>query len=229
MTETTQESAGAAWALAEQQAQANEPEAQKRARTQAEQSNWPLSSAAQNQLLTFMTKALHATSVISVGTGSVLEALALAAGLDDNGQLTAVDSSARGITAIREQIGKINARPDDLQGGEDDSEKRQKHITLRAVNADPSVFLPRLNPSSYDLIVVSGDKDNYLPTFKQASYLLKDRGFIIFTDIIGSGVSTPDNTKPAIMRNLMESVEASDDFTSVLTATGTGLLIATRI
>ena len=44
---------------------------------------------------------VNATSVIAVGTGSVVETLQLVNGLDNSGQLTAVDSSSQGIALIR--------------------------------------------------------------------------------------------------------------------------------
>ena len=67
-------------------------------------------------------------------------------GLDNAGQLTAVDSSTQGIALIRKLFNRLS----------DDTE-----TTLRAVNASAGVFLPRLNAENYDLIVVAGDPENY--------------------------------------------------------------------
>ena len=65
-----------------------------------------------------------------IGTGSVVETMQLINGLDNAGQLTAVDSSTQGIALIRKLFNRLS----------DDTE-----TTLRAVNASAGVFLPRLN------------------------------------------------------------------------------------
>ena len=51
---------------------------------------------------------VNATSVIAVGTGSVVETLQLVNGLDNSGQLTAVDSSSQGIALIRTLFNRLS-------------------------------------------------------------------------------------------------------------------------
>ena len=80
-----------------------------------------------------------------MGTGSLVETLQLAYALDNKGQLTAVDSTAQGITLIRKAFAEL---------------QDETATTLRAVNAPASVFLPRLNANDYDLIVVAGDAES---------------------------------------------------------------------
>ena len=65
--------------------------------------------------------------MIAIGTGSVVETMQLINGLDNAGQLTAVDSSTQGIALIRKLFNRLS----------DDTE-----TTLRAVNASAGVFLP---------------------------------------------------------------------------------------
>ena len=90
----------------------------------------PQGSAAQAELLRMLVRMLDASSVIVIGTGSVVETMQLINGLDNAGQLTAVDSSTQGIALIRKLFNRLS----------DDTE-----TTLRAVNASADVFLPRLN------------------------------------------------------------------------------------
>lgn len=66
-------------------------------RTHAEEAGIPQGSAAQAELLRMLVHMVNATSVIAVGTGSVVETLQLVNGLDNSGQLTAVDSSSQGL------------------------------------------------------------------------------------------------------------------------------------
>ena len=96
-------------------------------RTHAEEAGIPQGSAAQAELLRMLVHMVDASSVIAVGTGSVVETLQLVNGLDNKGQLTAVDSSSQGIALIRTLFNRLS---DETQ------------TTLRAVNAPVNVFLP---------------------------------------------------------------------------------------
>ena len=191
-------------------------------RTVAEENGIPQGSAAQAELLRMLVRMLNASSVIAIGTGSVVETMQLINGLDGTGQLTAVDSSAQGISLIRKLFNRLS----------DETE-----TTLRAVNASAGVFLPRLNAENYDLIVVAGDSENYAAAFAQAPRLLKPHAAIVFTDVLAfdaatsaGGVLNPANrdAKSIAMRELLETVESDERFTTALTPTGTGLLIAVK-
>ena len=99
-------------------------------RTHAEEAGIPQGSAAQAELLRMLVHMVDASSVIAVGTGSVVETLQLVNGLDNKGQLTAVDSSSQGIALIRTLFNRLS---DETQ------------TTLRAVNAPVNVEqAPRL-------------------------------------------------------------------------------------
>ena len=187
-------------------------------RTAAEEAGIPQGSAAQAELLRMLVRMLDASSVIAIGTGSVVETMQLINGLDNAGQLTAVDSSTQGIALIRKAFAELQDETD---------------TTLRAVNAPASVFLPRLNANDYDLIVVAGDAENYAATFAQASRLLRAHGVIVFTDVLaledgqGGMINPADRSDKAIaMRELLTTVEDDEGFESTLTPDGTGLLIA---
>ena len=186
-------------------------------RTAAEEAGIPQGSAAQAELLRMLVRMLDASSVIAIGTGSVVETMQLINGLDNAGQLTAVDSSTQGIALIRKAFAELQDETDS---------------TLRAVNAPASVFLPRLNANDYDLIVVAGDAENYAATFAQASRLLRVHGVIVFTDVLaledgqGGVINPADRSDKAIaMRELLTTVEDDEGFESTLTPDGTGLLI----
>jgi predicted O-methyltransferase YrrM len=207
-----------AWEFTEAHARERESNLIGNAREAAEQSGQAQGSAAQAQLLGVLVQLTGASSIIAVGTGSLVETLQLACALNGTGQLTAVDSTAQGITMIRKAFS-------DLQDGVD--------TTLRAVNAPASMFLPRLNANDYDLIVVAGDAENYAATFAQASRLLRDHGVIAFTDALaldgeqGGVINAVDRSDKAVaMRELITTVEDDEEFESTLTPDGTGLLIA---
>lgn len=210
------------WEFAENHALARQTEALQAARMRAEEAGFSQGSAAQAELLATLVHVTDASSVIVVGTGSIVETMQLINGLNGAGQLTAVDSSEQGIVLIRSLFAS-------LADG--------TATKLRAVNAPAGVFLPRLNGDDYDLIVVAGDAANYAATFAQAPRLLRAHGTVVFTDVLAldgqdtsGGVLNPANRngKAVAMRELIETVESDERFTSTITPTGTGLLIAVK-
>lgn len=211
-----------AWEYIEDRAFARQSPLVQEVRAWAEESGIPQGPAAQGELLRAFVHITSATSVISVGTGSVIEILQMIEGMEGNGQLTAVDSSAQGIALVRRLFARLS---DETQ------------TSLRAVNANPGVFLPRLNGGVYDLIVVGGDASNYDATFVQAHRLLKPHGLIAFTDVLAfdsantnGGVLNPaDRSDKAVaMRNLINVVQEDERFITTLTPSGSGLLIAVK-
>lgn len=222
MDHTTYENLAKAWDYVEEHAAARQSNELKELRIAAQEAGMPQSAAMQAALLAVLVRLTNARSVIAVGTGSLVETLELVRGLDGEGQLTAVDSSAEGIALIRKSFDRIQDETD---------------TTLRAVNATAGTFLPRLNANVYDLIVVAGDASNYASSFEQASRLLRPRGAIVFTDMLAlehddanSGVVNPADRSPkaTAMRELLETVESDEGFDTALTSTGTGLLVAVK-
>ncbi len=208
------------WASVEDDAQTHEPQDVSQIRDAATSHGLPQGSVAQGEFLEFLVRLLHVQSIITVGTGAVADIMRLVNGLDGSGQLTAVDSSDRGINAIRAMIAGI-----------DDSTE----TTLRAVRAPVDVFLPRLNAGDYDLIVVGGDISNYSRSFEQAPRLLRSGGVIVLTDAMGMadsngehGIpdSNDDSDRTMQMRELLDSVRSDERFDTTLTSIGTGTLIA---
>ncbi|MBT1163537.1 O-methyltransferase [Bifidobacterium felsineum] len=207
-----------AWEFAEDHALQREARPVAAAREVAERAGQPQGSAAQAQLLALLARITGASSVIAIGTGSLVETMQLVHALNGTGQLTAVDSTAQGIAMIRKAFSELQDNTD---------------TSLRAVNAAASVFLPRLNANDYDMIVVAGDAANYAATFAQASRLLRSHGLIAFTDALatygdhGGVLDAADRSAKAVaMRELIATVEEDENFESTLTPDGTGLLLA---
>ncbi|PLS28055.1 methyltransferase [Bifidobacterium anseris] len=220
MDKRTYDNHAKAWVCIEDHEAAREPQSVRRARELATQAELSPCPASEGFLLAAFARMTKATSAIVVGTGSLVETAQLVDGLDGAGKLTAVDSSAAGVAAIRTFFSAI-----------DDTTR----TTLRAVNAAPAVFLQRLNGNDYDLIVVAGDASNYMPVLEQAPRLLRRGGAIVFTDALAmraphakGGLTNPaDRGKKAVlMRELLERIEDDERFTSAMTPTGDGVFIA---
>lgn len=209
-----------AWECIEDHEAARETPFVRHARTLAQQAQLPACSAAVGGLLNTYETLTHASSVIVIGTGSLVETAQLVEGLHGEGKLTAVDSSVQGGAQVRML----------LKSMEDDT-----RTTLRMVNAQPGVYLQRLNGADYDLIVVCGDASNYEPAYEQAPRLLKHGGTIVFTDALAmasphakGGLTNPADRSPKamMMRGLLDRIEDDERFVTALTPAGTGLLIA---
>ena len=209
-----------AWECIEDHEAARETPFVRHARTLAQQAQLPACSAAVGGLLNTYETLTHASSVIVIGTGSLVETAQLVEGLHGEGKLTAVDSSVQGGAQVRML----------LKSMEDDT-----RTTLRMVSAQPGVHLQRLNGADYDLIVVCGDASNYEPAYEQAPRLLKHGGTIVFTDALAmasphakGGLTNPADRSPkaVMMRGLLDRIEDDERFVTALTPAGTGLLIA---
>lgn len=208
-----------AWEFVEEYASARQHDLITMARRQAAATGFPHSSAMQAALLSMLVHLTSSRSVISVGTGNLVEVAALIDGLAGHGQLTAVDSSPEGAEAIKSSVRTISEATD---------------TSLRVVHAQPGIFLPRLNAQDYDLIVVSGDAGNYPDTLAQSHRLLSEHGAIVFTDVLayGSdperGVFNPADRDAATvtMRDLLDRIADDDQFEDALIPVGTGICVA---
>lgn len=176
--------------------------------------------AAEGELLRALAKMSNASSVIVIGNGALIETIQLARGLKDSGQITVIDSTDEGIAATRKAFAEL---------------KETSSATLRAVNARADVFLPRLNANDYDMIVVAGDATDCGAAFGQAPRLLREHGFIVFMNALaladgnGGVPDAADRSERAVaMRSLIGMVEVDEEFDTVLSSTGHGMLIAVK-
>ncbi|RBP98139.1 methyltransferase [Bifidobacterium aemilianum] len=240
-----------AWDFVENTVLEGQSQDMTRLRMEAQEAGLHQGSAAQADFLKMLVALTCSTSIIAIGTGSLVETLALIDGLDrvyaggqtgsytpgpasdpkeapgphsdhSGGQLTAVDSSAQGIEAIRRLFTNLSDH---------------SRTTLRAVNAPASVFLPRLNAGVYQMIVVAGEAGNYQAAFDQASRLLSDHGLIVLTDMLamegpdaqGGLVNPADRSDKAVaMRTLLDDLVSDEGFDTSLIPVGTGLLLAQK-
>ena len=148
MNKTSYTNLAKVWQFVEDRAFSRQSPDLNEVRTAVEREGIPQGSAAQAELLSLLVHVLDASSIIAIGTASVVETLQLIDGLEGRGQLTAVDSSTEGIALIRKLFAGLSDRT---------------QTTLRAVSAPVGTYLPRLNAGDYDLIVVAGDASNYAP------------------------------------------------------------------
>ena len=222
MDKTSYANLARAWEYVEDHAYSRQTQALLDAREQAAQCGLAQGSAAQAQLLHTLACMMRSTSVITIGSGSLVEIVQLVDALHGTGQLTAVDSSTQGIALIRKMFFALSdtTQNDAARGeraGERVSAASQRH-GLR-----PDRRLRRC-----------GELFGHVCP---APRLLREHGVIVFTDMLAfegdeanGGVPNPADRsdKAVVMRQLLDMVQDDDRFESSLTPTGTGLLIAVK-
>ncbi|PJM73127.1 methyltransferase [Bifidobacterium primatium] len=216
------------WEFIENLALDNETDSLRRLRLEAEGAGFSQGSAAQACFLAFEARQIEARSVIVLGTAAVTECVHIIEALnamrpDVPRQLTAVDSSAQGTALIRRTFNRL---PSDA------------HIKLRVVNAKLDVFLPRLNAGDYDLVIITGDEQNYEDAFDRAHRLLRDGGILVLCDVLaldnadsrGGLLNSADRgAKATRMRQLIDDAEGDERFDSTIIPTGTGLMLSVKV
>ncbi len=165
--------------------------------------------------LTLLAKAVNAHSVVEVGTGAGVSALALLAGMTPDGVLTSIDAEAEHQLAAREVLlaQGIPAR-------------RVRLIAGQALNV-----LPKLTDGAYDVVFIDGDPLEYVEYVAQAERLLRPGGVLMLHHALWRGLVADernDDDEPLIIREALAAVLDGDTFTPALIPLGDGLVVAIR-
>lgn len=223
MDRTSYSNRAKGWEFAEESPLNQEPDQISASRRQALEEGFGQCSVAEGAFLEYLAAGAGAESIISVGTGSVVQALRLIAGLHGHGQFTAVDSSQRGASLIKKAFQSV----DDSTG-----------LRLRAVNTQAGTYFTRLNPADYDMIVIAGESKNYRDASDHAGRLLRPKGQLVFTDAFclcgdekAGGLMDPADRseKSVTLRTLLDSLADDAQTQACLLPVGSGMALVTRI
>ena len=165
--------------------------------------------------MTLMARVVQAKAVVEIGTGTGATGLAFFAGMTDDGVLTSIDPEADRQHEARRAFTNagIAAR------------------RFRLINGIPLEVLPKLQDGSYDVVLINGDKLEYVEYFDQALRLLRHGGVIIMNHALWKGlVADVDNEddETVIIREALEAVSATEELTTALIPLGDGLLISIK-
>lgn len=166
-------------------------------------------------LLTVLAATAKARHVVEVGTAMGASAAALLAGMAGDGVLTSIDAEAENQLSARKLL---------TAAGYPTSR-------FRLIAGAPLEVLPKLNPGTYDIAFVNGDKLEYVEYTALAGQLLRPGGLLIVHDALWFGrVADPsDETDEAIIiREALDSVAASESYQQALLPVGNGLLVAVK-
>lgn len=165
--------------------------------------------------LTFLATAIGAKHVVEIGTGSGTAGLALFAGMASDGIITSIDPEGDRQAAARAAF---------TQAGIPSNR-------FRLIAGIPLDVLPKLRDGAYDLVFVDGDKLEYVEYIAQALRLLRHGGMVVVNHALWRGlVADADNEddETLIIREALESVKETEEFTPVLLPVGDGLLAAIK-
>ncbi|MVA76185.1 methyltransferase domain-containing protein [Auraticoccus sp. F435] len=166
-------------------------------------------------LLTLLARTVSARAVVEIGTGSGVAALALFDGMAPNGVLTSVDPEAED---------QVHARRTLLAAGIPSNR-------FRLITGRPLDVLPRLSDGVYDLVLVTGDKLEYVEYVAQALRLLRPGGLVVLEDVLWSGRTADasnEEDETIVIREALEAVADSEELTYALLPVGDGVLVAVK-
>ncbi len=191
------------------------PESVRNARDNAIESGAPAPSNGVTSALTFLARALDARAVVEIGSGTGTTGLALFAGMNPDGVLTSIDTEVDWQLAAK-------------QAFRDDKIPSQR---FRLIAGRPLEVLNNLRDAAYDIVLINGDKLEYVEYLAQAERLLRTGGVVVINDALWGGlVADPadDSDETVIVREALAAVSDSEAFTACLLPIGQGILAAVK-
>jgi predicted O-methyltransferase YrrM len=162
--------------------------------------------------LTFLAATIHARTVVELGTGTGVSALALLSGMTPDGVLTSVDIDGENQRPARAALTAAGIPA-----------TRARLIAGRAL-----AVVPRLTDGAYDLVFLDADPAENAEYVRQAARLLRPGGLLAVHDALwGDAVADPARRDPATIaaRDLATGLIADERFVSAVFPLGAGLLV----
>lgn len=166
-------------------------------------------------LLTVLAATTGAKAVVEVGTVMGATALAFFEGMGKDGILTSIDDDAEQQLAARRFL---------TAAGYPSSR-------FRLIAGTPLEVLPKLRDGAYDIVLINGDKLEYVEYVAGALRLLRHGGLLVLHDALWHNtVADPDaeGDETIIIREALEAVTLSESYTQALLPVGNGLMVAVK-
>ncbi|HET9128369.1 MAG TPA: class I SAM-dependent methyltransferase [Propionibacteriaceae bacterium] len=166
-------------------------------------------------VLRLVARMVHAHAVVEIGSGAGATGLALFEGMDAAGVLTSIDTEPERQSAARQAFAAAGLKPQ----------------RFRLISGSPLDVLPKLRDGAYDLVLINGDKLEYVEYLAQALRLLRHGGVVVMNDALWHNLVADegnDDDETLIIREALQSVQDTDEFTSALLPVGNGLLVAVK-
>jgi predicted O-methyltransferase YrrM len=160
-------------------------------------------------LLGVLAASLQAETVVEVGTGSGISAVALLGGMTDDGVITSIDVEAENQRVARELLTALD----------------YDHVRTRLIAGRPLEVLSRLTDDAYDIAFINTDPVEYPAILHQAQRLLRSGGMVIFTGVSPTGEGGRDAESVAT-HDILATVRDADHWLPMLLPVGSGVLAA---
>lgn len=192
-----------------------EPAAIARARAHAVELGAAPVSPAVGAQLSVLAAATGARSIVEIGTGAGVSGLWLLRGAP-HAVLTTIDNEPEHLAAARQAFSEAKVPA-----------ARARFITGRAADV-----LPRMNESSYDIVLVDADAENVIEYVEHGLRLVRTGGLVLVPRVLAGGkVADPvqRDAVTAAYRSLIQETQESQAVLAALSATGEGLLQLARV
>jgi predicted O-methyltransferase YrrM len=192
-----------------------EPDSIARARAHAvELGAMPISTVIGSQIAV-LAAATGARSIVEIGTGAGVSGLWLLRGAPQ-AVLTSIDNEPEHLAAARQAFADAKV-----------PSTKVRFITGRAIDV-----LPRMNESSYDIVLVDADPDHIIEYVEHGLRLARTGGIVLVPRILGGGrVADPvqrDEVTSAY-RSLVQETQESSAVLATVSPAGEGLLQLIRL
>jgi len=191
------------------------PESVRLAREAAQDRGVDVPSNGACAALAFLARVIDAKTVVQVGVDTGVSGLALFNGMSDAGVLTVIDLDFEMLGEARRAFTEAGI-----------ASHRYRLIAGVARNV-----MQKLSDGAYDLVVVGGDKLQYVEYVAQAARLLRPGGMLVLADALWRNmVADPrcDDDEAFIIREALQVVQTDEAFTSLIVPLGEGLLVAVK-
>ena len=172
-----------------------------------------LSGHLQGRVLSMISKMIHPSNIIEVGTYTGYSALCMAEGLKENGKIHTLDINEEYTSVAKKYFDKSNYKENIIQ-----------HIG-NAVDV-----IPQLN-DKFQLAFLDADKENYSNYFDLIIEKMDIGGYIIADNVLWSGKVTEENKDEETMalHNYNKKVLSDKRVETVLLPVRDGLNISRKI
>lgn len=165
--------------------------------------------------LATITKAMGATNVVEVGTQHGASGMAFLEAMGTGGVLTSIDA---------ETENQLDARKVFTDAGVQNSR-------FRLIAGSPIDVLPKLRDGAYDIAFINGDKLEYVEYIAAAGRLLRPGGLLIVHDVLWFNRvpnAADESDETIIIREALEAISLSEEYTQAVLPVGNGLLLASK-
>ncbi|WP_194764731.1 O-methyltransferase [Microbacterium sp. UFMG61] len=192
-----------------------EPSSIARARAHAVELGAAPVSAAVGSQLAVLAAATNARSIVEIGTGAGVSGLWLLRGAPQ-AVLTSIDNEPEHLAAARQAF----------------ADARVPATRARFISGRAADVLPRMNESSYDVVLVDADAENVIEYVEHGLRLARAGGIVLVPRVLAGGRVADPVQRDAVTsayRSLIQETQESAAVLATVSMSGEGLLQLIRI